>query len=150
MFPPRPPGSDDRHATPQRRDFARDDDLFEILASRIALRPPNPSQTARGEDHAVAEQEADFDHDHADATWEAVEATDQPHLVPQFTSKRFSGLASIVVLICAVGGASALLAWAMFPQGAARMAHEGDRTTSSQLAADKELPPILSEQAGSI
>jgi hypothetical protein len=147
MFPPRRPGSDDHPATPQRRDSARDDDLFEILASRIALRPPNPSQTALSEDHAGAEQQADFDHDQndADATWEAVELADQS----PFASKRLRSLASIVLLVCAVGGASTLLAWAMFPRGAAHVAQKGDRTTSSQLAVT-ELPPIASEQTGSI
>jgi hypothetical protein len=144
--------ADNRPATPQQGYSGHSDE--EITAVSRALRPSHQSQSAPklpaamttplGDDRVVKEQQGNFGLDQSNAR--AIKPPDRPQSVRWLPVAR--SLAFIALLMCAVGGASALLTWAIVRSSTPQF--EVGPTTAPQPAAATAPSSIPTQQTASI
>ncbi len=149
--------ADNRPATPQQGYSGHSDE--DIAAVSRALRPSYQSQSAPklpaamttplSDDRVVREQRGnfEFDQNNVAAISRAIKPTNRLQSVLWRAARN---LASTAILICAVGGASALLTWAMVLSSAPRMAHEVGPTTAPQPVAATVPSTVPTQQTASI
>ena len=140
-----PFSADNSPATPQQGHSGHSDE--DIAAVSRALRPSYQSQNAPklpaamttplSDDRVVREQQGNFEFDQNDvaAISRAIKPPNRLQSVLWLAVEGARNFASIALLICAVGGASALLTWAMVRSSTPRMAHEVAPATVPQPAA---------------
>jgi hypothetical protein len=144
----------DRSATPQQGHSGHSDE--DIAAVMRALRPSYQSQSAPklrahtktplSDDRAVSEPEGtfEFSQDDVAAISRATNPPIRPQSVRRLTVEGARNFVSIALIICAVGGASALLTWVMVRSSEPRMATEPHPATATVPSA------ISTEQTASI
>ncbi len=149
--------ADNRPATPQQGYSGHSDE--DIAAVSRVLRPSYQSQSAPklpaamttplSDDRVVREQRGnfEFDQNNVAAISRAIKPTNRLQSVLWRAARN---LASTAILICAVGGASALLTWAMVLSSAPRMAHEVGPTTAPQPVAATVPSTVPTQQTASI
>jgi len=155
--PSAPFSAGDRPETPQQEHSGPSDK--DIAAVLRALRPshqspsapelPAATTTPLSGDRVVREQQGNFGLDQNDVTAisGAIEPPNRPQSVPWSGARN---LASSALLVCAVGGALALLTWAMVRSGTPRMEHEVGPTTAPLPPAATAPSTIPTQQTASI
>ena len=109
--------------------FERKGDLLAIMAS---FTRPNLSQAELAE------------------ISRAIDPPDRPRSIPWFSLENARGLVFLIALMFVVGGATALLTWAMFHPSTPRMEHDAGTITAPQLADASAPSSIPSQQTVSI
>ena len=120
------------------------------LSSRLsairAMREQQEHSEQRGDLPATlaSRTRPDFDQNDVTAIMRAWDPSGRPQSVPR--PKDVRSLASLVLLVCAFGGASALLTWAMLRPGTPRMSYQAPTAATQPVA---RAPQSLPDQRGS-
>ncbi len=155
-----PFSADNRPAPPQQETSGhRDEDIAAVLRAlrpsyqaESALRLPAATTTPLSGDRVVREQEGNLEFDQNDvaAISRAVKPPNRLQRVPWLAVESARNIASIAILICAFGGASALLTWTMVRSSAPRMTHEAGPTTAPHPVAATVPSAVPTQQTVSI